>query len=295
MYLIIVLIALLVESFMTNLSELRRTDRVWSYVDWMREKLSQYGHADSVLGFVIVVTLPLLAVWLIYAMLAGVLGLFSFLFSLLVLVLCLGPRDLLSDGEQVVDALQRQDSEAACLYASDLLDRQVAEQPLQLVQTVKEGIFIQGNVRILGVLLWFVLLGPVFGPVGALMFRFSYLLKTRLVSENNPFANASRELYRVLFWLPARVCVLCFAIAGNFVDTMSYWYGFSDLWKRDSEEFVIVSGVGALRYDSRLDKENLQAEEADVNSIRHAIELVKRAVIVWVVVLALLTLAGWLF
>ena len=93
--------------------------------------------------------------------------------------------------------------------------------------------------------------------------------------------------------MPARICVLSYAVAGNFVDTMSYWNGVSDLWLRESEEFIVISGVGALRYEQRLDRGE-HDEEPDVAGIHHALSLVKRAVIVWVVLLGLLTVTGWL-
>jgi membrane protein required for beta-lactamase induction len=98
-----------------------------------------------------------------------------------------------------------------------------------------------------------------------------------------------------MIWLPARICVLSYAVAGNFVDTMSYWNGLSDLWLRDSEEFIVVSGVGALRYEHRIDRNEHDDEEPDATGIQHALSLTKRAVIVWVVLLALLTVTGWLF
>ena len=95
-------------------------------------------------------------------------------------------------------------------------------------------------------------------------------------------------------WLPARICVLSYAVAGSFVDTMSYWNGISDLWLRDSEEFIIVSGVGALRYEQRAGREHYEDGEPDIDTLRHALSLVKRAIIVWVVLLGLLTVTGWL-
>ena len=78
------------------------------------------------------------------------------------------------------------------------------------------------------------------------------------------------------------------------VDTMSYWNGISDLWRRDSEEFIVISGIGALRYEQRAVREEHDDDEPDIAGIQHALSLVKRAVIVWVVLLGLLTVTGWL-
>ena len=97
-----------------------------------------------------------------------------------------------------------------------------------------------------------------------------------------------------MIWLPARICVLSYAIAGSFVDTMSYWNGLSDLWLRDSEEFIVISGLGALRYEESKDRHDFDENEPDATSIQHALSLVKRAIIVWIVLLSLLVVTGWL-
>jgi hypothetical protein len=83
-------------------------------------------------------------------------------------------------------------------------------------------------------------------------------------------------------------------IAGSFVDTMSYWNGLSDLWLRDSEEFIVISGLGALRYDESQDRHDFDENEPDASGIQHTLSLVKRAIIVWVVLLSLLIVTGWL-
>lgn len=290
MSLLSVIFALIAENFISNLTKLRRFDFVFRYVSALRAKLPTFSFQNGTVTLIIVVGGILFAVWLISAMLANVLGLFGFIFGIAVLVFMIGPRDLEKDVKKINTALENKDYEAANLYASQLSDRMIAEPPLRLAQTIKEEIFIQANIRMLGVFLWFILLGP----VGAVLFRFSCLLKTNQQDEKDDFAIASRELYQIMIWLPARICVLSYAVAGNFVDTMSYWNGVSDLWLRDSEEFIIVSGIGALRYEHRANLHEYEDGEPDIIGIQQALSLVKRAVIVWVVLLALLTVTGWL-
>ena len=292
MSLISVILALLAESFIESLPELRRFDLFDRYVSWMRSKLPVFSYQNGTVTLVIIVAGLGFAVWLITAMLGNVLGLFAFIFAVAVLIFCLGPGDLNQDVEKVVEAFEHEDYESANLHASKLAGVELAEEPLQLLQTVKETILLQANTRMLGVFFWFIVLGP----VGAVLFRASCLLKEANQSESDDFALASRDFYDIMIWVPARICVLSYAIAGNFVDTMSYWNGLSDLWKRESEELIVVSGVGSLRYESRIDRRGHETEdEPDVSGIHHALSLVKRAVIVWVVFLALLTVTGWLF
>ena len=290
MSLLSVIFALIAENFISNLTERRRFDFIFTYVSALRAKLPTFSFQNGTVTLIIVVAGILFSVWLISAMLANVLGLFGFIFGVAVLVLMIGPRDLDEDVQKINTAFENKDYEAANLYASRLSGRMIAEPPMQLAQTVKEEIFLQANTRMLGVFFWFILLGP----VGAVLFRFSCLLKTNQQEEEDDFAVASRELYQIMIWLPARICVLSYAVAGNFVDTMSYWNGVSDLWLRDSEEFIIVSGIGALRYESRANLHEYEDGEPDAMVIQQALSLVKRAVIVWIVLLGLLTVTGWL-
>lgn len=291
MSLLSVIFALIAESFISNLSELRRFDFFLRYVSWLRAKLPTFSFQNGSVTLVIIIAGALFLVWLISAMLGNLLGLFGFLFGIAVLIFMIGPRDLEEDVKNINTAFENKDFEGANFHASNLANRTISEPPMQLAQTVKEDILLQANIRMLGVFFWFILLGP----VGAVLFRTSCLIKENQQNEKDDFAEASRDLYEIVIWIPARICVLSYAIAGNFVDTMSYWNGLSDLWLRKSEEFIVISGVGALRYEHRTDRSEHEEGEPDTAGIHHAISLVKRAVIVWVVILALLTVTGWLF
>ena len=287
MSLLSVIFALIAESLLTSLPEMRRFDFFHTYSRWLRDKLPTFSFQNGSVTLVAVLAGALFSVWLVSAMLANVLGLFGFIFGIAVLIFMVGPRDLDSDVQKVITAIENEDYEAANIYASELSGREISEAPLQLVQTVKEEILLQANSRMLGVFFWFILLGP----VGAVLFRAVCLLKDN--ADDSDFSDASRELYDIIIWLPARICVLSYAVAGNFVDTMSYWNGVSDLWLRNSEEFIVVSGIGALRYEQRIGAHEVD-DEPDVAIIQQALSLVKRAVIVWVVLLGLLTVTGWL-
>ena len=290
MSLLSVIFALIAETLISRLSEVRRFDFIFRYVSWLRAKLPIFSFQTGSVTLIIVIAGVLFSVWLVSAMLANVLSLFGFIFGIAVLVFMIGPRDLDEDVQNINTAFENKDYQAANEYASKLCGRTISEPPMQLAQTVKEEVFLQANTRLLGVFFWFILLGP----VGAVLFRLSCLLKENEKNNNDEFAEAAQELYKIIIWLPSRICVLSYAVAGNFVDTMSYWNGISDLWLRDSEEFIVVSGVGSLRYEQRTDSTQHDDDEPDISGIQHALSLVKRAVIVWVVLLGLLTVTGWL-
>ncbi len=284
MNLISILIALAVETLYKPVSDYRRYDWLLDASTKIYNKLSAHAWRDGPLGLILMVVLPCFAVWLIAAMLAGVAGLFSFLFGLLVLVYCIGPKDLLDDVKKFTDALQADDVDAARHYASEILAYEATGDAISLAEQVKENIPVIANTRVLGVLFWFMLMGP----VGAILFRYICLLYHR-GGWSNGFSHALERLYEIMIWPSARLSVTGFALTGSFVDTISNWQSSADFWQRNSEELLRVSGIGAVRHE--LD-EPPEEGQPDIEGVQNVLALMKRTLIVWLAILALLTLTG---
>jgi membrane protein required for beta-lactamase induction len=289
MSLISILISLAIESYWEQVDKLRQYGWFETYRNWMMEKLQGLPLYDSPLGVVLVLGPLAFAVWLVDAMLGGVLSLFSFLFGIAVLIFCFGPRALSRDAQAYLSAAESGDHEQAMQYASEILGRPVDEQPQQLAQLVKDAILIHANDRLVAVMFWFALLGP----VGAVIFRASTLLKDETVLLPDKFSHSVHDLFWVMNWIPARLCIIGYALAGNFIDTVSYWRSVNDFWIRDSDDLLVTSGNGALRQDMRIDMAE-DGKELFIHGVAHAMSLVKRTVIVFLALLAILTLAGWL-
>ncbi|NOZ38037.1 MAG: regulatory signaling modulator protein AmpE [Gammaproteobacteria bacterium] len=284
MNLISILIALLVETLYKPVSDYRRYDWLLDASSKIYHKLSDQPWRDGAFGLLLMVSLPCFAVWLIAAMLAGVASLFSFLFGLLVLIYCIGPKDLLDDVRKFTDALQANDADAAGHYASEILGQKVTADMVPLAQQVKESIPVIANTRVLGVLFWFMLMGP----VGAMLFRYVCLLNHQ-VGWSSGFSNALERVFEMMLWPSARLSVIGFALTGSFVDTLSNWQSSADFWQRNSEELLRVSGIGAVRHE----QDELPEEgQPDIEGVQNILALMKRTLIVWLAILALLTLTG---
>lgn len=289
MSLISILISLAIESYWEQTDKLRRYDWFEAYTAWMMEKLHGQPFYDSPAGVVLVIAPLVFLVWLVDAMLGGVLTLFSFVFGIAVLLFCLGPRTLSRDVQAYLDAAEAGDHERAKQFAHEILGRPVDEKPQQLAEVIKETILVQANDRLIAVMFWFTLLGP----VGAVMFRASAFLKDQTILVPDKFTQSVHDLFWVMNWLPARLCIIGYALAGNFIDTVSYWRSLKDFWTRDSSELLVASGVGALRQDMRSDLAET-GEEFFFHGVAHAMSLIKRTIIVIITLLAVMTLAGWL-
>jgi len=292
MSLIAILLGLLAESFWHGVEQLRRYDWFDRYVEAVLPRLEKTQLPEGPLTVLVIVIPLVFAIWLAEAMLAGVWGGFAYIFGIVVLIFCLGPQDLNRQVQEYLDALEREDEEEAKRLACEILGYDCDEEdaPMQMAENLREAILTQVVDRLLGVFFWFVILGP----LGAALFRVTHLLQQHTVNGTDVFAKTSERLYQIVFWLPARLCVIGYALAGNFVDTMSYWNSPADLWQRESRDLLVASGVGSLRQDMRFTSEKWLEEQDMSIGVSHALALIKRTVIIWIVVLALLTLAGWL-
>lgn len=286
MNLISILIALAVETFYRPIQELRRFNWFYRYSDTIYKRLEGQGWRDGPAGVILVVGSVVFGVWLLNAMLDGVAAVFSFLFGLAVLIYTLGPRDLAEEVKEFNEAVERGDYEAGEIIATRIAGYDISGSPIEATRHVMEGILVQSNVRLFGILLWFMLLGP----VGAALFRLSCELKNYSSKNESGFASAAQDLYRIMCWLPARLVVVGFALAGSFVDTVSLWKSFTEIWKTDSDTLLIESGIGAISHEPH-DEEGTP----DLEGVHQSMALVKRTLLVWLAALALLTLTGWVF
>ena len=285
MNLISILIALAVETFYRPVEELRRFDWFERFADGFLARSEEQAWRDGPLGLLVVLGGVVLGVWLANAMLHGVAAFFSFLFGIAVLVYCLGPRDLERELDAFIDAMERGDEEAACLRATAMLGHDIGGTEREMLDQVKAGLVVEANNRLFSVIFWFMLLGP----VGAALFRLTIVLRRHLQRIDSGFARSVEDLYRILIWPPARLLVLGFALAGSFVDTISRWRSFNDIWQADSEALLVESGLGAIAHEPHAGE-----GKPDLEGIVQLMALIKRTLMVWLAVLGLMTLTGWI-
>lgn len=284
MALIAILLGIFLERFLGSLEEMRR----FSWLDLLAQQVRRQPWADGPAGVAAVVLVPVLAVLLLGALFSAIGWPLFFLFAVLVLLYSFGPRDLEAEVEAFLDARERGDEESAMLYAGDLLGSTSVDNSRKLTRAMLETMLAEANERFFGVVLWFIVLGP----VGALLYRVSALMQRSTAAEQSAFAGAARRLHHILAWLPARLAALGYALSGNFVDAMHYWREEAPKWLEDSRFILVASGFGALRYQP-VDDEDVPADLAEEDSyIREALALIRRAALVWLAVLAIFTLAG---
>lgn len=286
MSLIAILISLMLERLLGSMEELRRFAWFFAYYRWVTLRFLPVRQLNGPLGLVLLM-LPLIApAILLDYYLSSVWLLFGLAFAVLVLLYCFGPHDLEAEVEAFVDARSRGDEESACWHAAELLNCEEVSTSGKLTQRIMQNIFVEANERLMAIIFWFVLLGP----GGALLYRLSSFLPLQQSEQEGGLYEAGVRLHFLLGWLPARLCALTYALVGSFVESVQGWRNTDVSWPDSSRYILIASGFGALR----IEPGEIEDDSRACEQVNESISLVRRAVLVLLSLVAILTLAGWM-
>jgi adenosylcobinamide-phosphate synthase len=169
--------------------------------------------------------------------------------------------------------------------------------------------------QVFAALFWFTVLP---GPAGALLYRAAALLADEWRDEvrdadTTPMAHAraifggpARGLLWLLDWIPVRLTALSFAIVGDFEDAAFCWRTQAKAWATqeggEHAGIVLASGGGALGVllggplpvagaEPEFRPELGLGEPPDADLLPSAVGLVWRALVLWLLLMLLLTLA----
>ena len=284
--LVAVIVALLAGHFFRPLAALRQHG--W-YVAWLGA-LGREGGALRDAALALGLALPLAAIAALQWTLDGwAYGLPALVLGVGALFYAWGPRDLDLDVDAVVDA---EGAEARREAAKPLFPQRddVAVEGGPLV----EAVFRCALWRWFGPLFWFVLLGP----VGAVGYRLAALSAQGAARQRLPEAQraAAARLLGLLDWPVAQLMTLTLALAADFDAVIGAWRR----WHDDG----IRLGLGHLEAAARasvaveLAEEQAYADDGPAQApalleLRDAMSLVWRILVIWIGVLALFVVAGF--
>ena len=256
-------------------------------------------------GIALALLPPLLVVGLFQlALEKPLLGLAELLFAIGVLFYCWGPRDLDLDVEAIVaapDPAARREA-AARLWPA-------GTNPSLDPPSLVEAVFRNALRRWFGVLFWFLLLGP----IGALLYRLSALAveddATNLPLETRAGA---KMLLSLLDWPVAQLMTLALALVGDFDTVVGAWKDNGGAALRFDAVFLAAAARASVRTelaDEAMDyvdqgaddgadsraavSDALVATMGELPELRDAMSLVWRVLLLWLAVLALFVVAGW--
>jgi len=281
MALICILFGIIFDRVSDILENLRNFDWFDSYTRWVLKTLP--GISSQNLSSILILLLPvMLVVMLLQIWFDGrLLGLVELSFGLVIFAFSLGPKDLNRQINRYLEAKESGDEQAAHTEASAIMQKESPDNLDQQTVEVMRSVLHESNDRFFSVIFWFVVLGP----FGAMLYRLtSHTMRT---TGNATLANAARQLQAILAWAPAHLVAMGYALTGNYEGAKKEFYGKNkqeDLYDCNYHT-LITAGQGAL-------KDCTPGEETAC--IRSARALVLRTLVVWLGVISILTLIGWM-
>lgn len=247
----------------------------------------------------------------------------AMLWSVAVLYVTLGFRQFSHHFTGIRDALEAGDEDAARERLADWQQADALALPRsEIVRHVIEHSVLAAHRHVFGVLAWFSVLAALgLGPTGAVFYRLAEFVsrhwhprqRAGAAPVSAPLQETSARTWTAIDWLPARLTALSFAVVGNFEEAIDGWRFHAQRFPNDNDGVVLAATAGAI--DVRLGGEALKARaetqppqgleidadmgdsdatpgrEPEIGHLRSVVGLVWRSVVVWMLLLALLTLA----
>jgi adenosylcobinamide-phosphate synthase len=263
------------------------------------------------LAWLIAVGLPSILAFLVHWFLTFWLGWpFAVLWSVAVLYVTLGFRQFSHHFTEIRDALESGDEEQARLLLAQWQQVEARDLPRrEIIRHVIEYSVLSAHRHVFGVLAWFSILAALgMGPAGAVLYRISdfvsgYWLKNK-AKTFQPISSALKKVamkaWHLIDWLPSRITSLGFAVVGSFEDAIDSWRNLNSNLLSDNDGVILAATSGAIKI--RLGDNSAIADIGsefasdgwrlpELSHLSSIVGLVWRSVVLWMVLLALLTLA----
>jgi len=294
MTLIVIALALAGERLLSNLRRWREYDWFGSYLTRLQD-ISLLEPAWQSAGGLIVLLPPLIVVGLLQILLhGGVLTVLGLAFSVLVLIFALGPRDLWEEVNALIAARESGDEAEAQRLAVDLATFAGRRPSRANGQMLVRAVVIQCNERLFGTLLWFFFLGP----LGAVLYRMAaeFPSQLRKIKADEELIEVALRFHGLLAWVPVRVVALLYGLAGSTDGALKGWRkaqaASDDNWAQKNWRLLADTGRGALLIEEGADHHRVNLGLND--TLREALGLLTRSLIILLAVLAAFTIGGWI-
>jgi adenosylcobinamide-phosphate synthase len=321
-----VLFALLIEQLkpLPNNNPVHQGLTAW--VRWVGRNFDAGAPVHARVVWAITVVAPALLIGVAYVAVNRYSTVLALVWDVVVLYLTLGFRQFSHHFTAIRDALDeaREDRARELLAqwrhvdASDLPRR-------ELLRHVIEYSLLAAHRHVFGVFFWFVALSTVgLGPMGAVMYRmaeftsryWAYRSHVTGAATHDQLRLLSGKLFDLIDFVPSRLTAFGFAVVGNFEEAIESWRRYATLWAQPNEGVILSAAAGAVGVQlggqsapaagqdvSRTLSEGDSAEAAaavgstagvlpQMDHLRNVVALIWRSVVLWMLLLALLSLAN---
>ncbi|MBL0719550.1 CobD/CbiB family protein [Piscinibacter sp. Jin2] len=307
-----VLLALLIEQLRPLPQRALAHEAVLGWTRWIGRNFDagRSHHAWIVWG--LGVALPTLLSAVVALLLAPFSLLLALAWNVLVLYLCMGFRQFSHHYTRIRDAIDRGDEEAARSALAEWRGIELIDLPRsELLRQVIEHALIAAHRHVFGVFFCFVVFAILgLGPAGAVLYRlaefqtryWSHKQNLSGVPANARLLEVAQAMFAGLDHVPARLTAFGFAVVGNFEEAVACWRRDALLWADRNEGTVLAAAAGAvgLRLGAASGAwtpgpeagPGTPGQSPEPGHLGSVVGLVWRSVLLWMLLLALLSLAN---
>ncbi len=294
-----------------------------SWADWVTTHVDGGTRSQAWLAWGLIIGVPAGLAILIHWLLAFFLGwFFAVIWNVALLYVTLGFRQFSHHFTGIRDALNEGDEPLARKLLAEWQQVEVSELPRnEIVRHVIEHSILSAHRHVFGVFFGYALLSVIgLGPVGAVVYRISEFAKRYCASAaslkssamptddhqlhwvSDSLKSVSNDAWHSIDWLPARATAMGFAIMGSFEDAMDGWRHHAEKFPDDNDGVILAATAGAINVQlggaalqpDFPDSISTPGRSPELSHFAQVVGLVWRTVIMWLVLVALLSLANLL-
>jgi adenosylcobinamide-phosphate synthase len=317
-----VLLALLIEQVkpLPRGNPVGHAMRAW--VAWVARTLDAGQHRHARIVWAASVLVPTALAAGLYLLLRQYSLLLAIALDVALLYLTLGFRQFSHYFTDIRDAIDRGDETQARRYLAQWQQVEVSDLPrTELLRQVLEHALLAAHRHVFGVFFWFVVLSALgLGPAGAVLYRMAEFvsrhwiaLQQRQDTELNEHLPAlARALFTAIDHVPSRLTAAGFAVVGNFEEAVNAWRREVSGSAQRNEDVILAAAAGAVGVqigplsmagqtgdspdDALAEPAGARAEPRllppQAGHLQSMVGLVWRSVVLWMLLVALLTLAN---
>src|SRR5580765_1465235 len=167
----------------------------------------------------------------------------------------------------------------------------------EVIRLAIEEALLASHRHVFGVIFWYVLLP---GPSGAVLYRLAAFLRERWRPLGG-FGRFAENAFGLIEWPAVRLTAASFAVVGDFEDSIYCWRTQARAWAEPNEGVVLAAGAGAMGLRLGMPVQEVEGmqprpelgvgEPADGPFLDSTVGLVWRALVLWIFVLLVVTVA----
>lgn len=321
-----VLFALLIEQLKPLPRDNWVHEKLVAWVNWTGRNFDAGKPHHTTVVWCIAVLVPAALACGLYLVIARYSLLLALALDVALLYLTLGFRQFSHYYTDIRDAIDRGDEQEARRLLGEWLHLDASELPrTEVLRHVIEHALLAAHRHVFGVFFWFVVFSALgLGPLGAVLYRmaefgsryWSYRQRSLDTPANDELLGLSARLFGLIDHVPARLTAFGFAVVGNFEEAVNSWRRDAGLWQHPNEGVILAAAAGALGMQlggvaapgvtpdrSKTFTAGSGAGSASAQGstpgmlpqaghLQNVVGLVWRSVVLWMLLLALLSLAN---